>query len=111
MADRRASERFEVAGSLWGTLEFHEAVVVRNLGEGGLMVEVTPDSSLGSFRAADISLTGSGIDLPAIVRHVSPQSDENAAGRHLVGLEFVNLSRSVRLELDQLIAEWRSPME
>ncbi len=105
LGDRREDVRFEIAGNLWGALEFREDVVVRNIGQGGMMTEATPTFALASARVAEISLKRSRKELTAIVRHVSPVSNEGGTGRCLVGLEFANISPSERLEIEQLLAE------
>ena len=92
--DRRGRNRFEVVGTLPGTLETWHRHRVRNLGPGGALVESVAPLTPGTRVTGRLSLLGGQRDIKAEVRHIL----EDGSGVHrrfLVGLAWSDGTRPV----------------
>ena len=85
--DRRGRNRFEVVGTLPGTLETWHRHRVRNLGPGGALVESAVPLTPGTRVSGRLSLLGSQRDIKAEVRHTN-EDGSKAERRYLVGLAW-----------------------
>jgi c-di-GMP-binding flagellar brake protein YcgR len=107
LGDRREHLRFDVSGQLWASLDFGERVIVRNVTAGGMLIETSLTPALKPVRAAQIAFEERNRPVTAIIRHVSPVSQPLENDRYLVGLEFINLSPSQQVDLEQLVRNWQ----
>ncbi|MEQ1726826.1 MAG: PilZ domain-containing protein [Vicinamibacterales bacterium] len=96
--DRRASERFDVVGPLWGQLELPEPATVVNVSSAGLLIETALRPVLDSVHAVRILVDGDAVSVDAVVRHSRP----GLGGRHRIGLEFVTVPTTVLVSIEQL---------
>lgn len=96
--DRRAFERFDVLGPLWGQLELPELVTVLNVSSAGLLVESPSCLVLNSMHAVRMLVDGDAVTVEATVRHCLPAGE----GRHRIGLEFVAVPTTVLTSIEQL---------
>jgi hypothetical protein len=101
MADRRERVRFDLRGQLWASLDFKAPIVVRDLAIGGALVETTLPAGWGPLRIAQVSLCDDGPPVTVVVRHITPCSREE--GRHLIGLEFMNMSPSAQAHIVRIV--------
>jgi len=106
--DRRELVRFDVTGELWVSFELRKDAILRNIGDGGICVEVaTATAPPGELAArgfkpnqvAQISFGDRG-SVSVVVRHVSPVAAGTSEDRQCLGLEFVNVSASDRAALE-----------
>jgi len=88
--DRRTKNRFELVGSLPGTLETWHRHRVRNLSSGGALVESAVPLAAGSRLSGRLTLQGSQRDVKAEVRHAQEDDAGSGAGRYLVGLAWAD---------------------
>jgi hypothetical protein len=89
--DRRVKNRFELVGTLPGTLETWHRHRVRNLSPGGALVESSIALPPGSRLIGRLMLQGSQRDVKAEVRYA--QEDGTAlpgAARYLIGLAWAD---------------------
>jgi hypothetical protein len=99
--DRRAYERFDVLGSLWGQLELPEVATVVDVSSAGLLVEAMLCPVLNSVHAVRMLVDGESVSVDAVVRSCRPAAD----GRHRIGLEFLTVPTTVLLSIEQLGAD------
>jgi hypothetical protein len=101
LGDRRARVRFEVLGTLRGTLELNEAARIVNISAQGALIESAARLALGSLHELQLTLDGHPARVSARVRRVEPVSEQSAAPLYLIGLEFLSppsaLIESIRL--------------
>jgi hypothetical protein len=105
--DRRERSRFEVVGTLPGTLETWHRHPVRNLGTGGALIESPGPLSPGTRIAGRLLLMGSQRDVKADVRYAL-QDRKNAAARYLIGLAWADGTRPVDDVLSVMFPPHRS---
>ena len=98
MADRRARPRFEVVGSLWGTLSTRVALVMRNVSYGGILVDSEVPLELNSEHHVTISYEGAQTPTKVRVRHVSKSGAGPSA--YVIGLEFVSVSPTLMSHIE-----------
>lgn len=91
--DRRVRGRFEIVGTLSGTLELVERLTLRNVGQGGALVESKVPLPVGSRITGRLSLDGQTREVKAEVRHLTAYRPRGGGGeeRHLVGVEWVDI--------------------
>lgn len=106
MADRREHVRFEVSGRLWASLERDERAILRNIAAGGALIEATVAPPMHTSRIAYVRLRPGGADLTVAVRHMRPAPDRPGDDRYLIGVEFINLSRSDTAMLEAFVRDW-----
>ncbi len=99
--DRRAFERFDVHGPLWGRLELPEVATVVNVSSAGLLVEAGLRPVLNSVHAVRMLVDGDAVSVEAVVRHCRPGRD----GRYRIGLEFLMVPTTVLVSIEQLGAD------
>ena len=103
MADCREQRRFELTGQLWASLDITAPIVIRNLGIGGALVETTLPGNWSALRIAEVCLWHDGPTVSAVVRHITPVTDAPEEGRHLIGLEFMNMSPSAHADIVRFV--------
>jgi hypothetical protein len=89
IGDRRGRVRFEIVGTLTGTLETLRRSAVRNFGAGGALVETSAPFSAGSQINGRLSFRGRNRDVRGLVRHITTLRDTEKELRYLVGIEWV----------------------
>jgi hypothetical protein len=99
--DRRANERFDVLGALWGVLEFPEIAKVINVSSVGLLVEAALNPVLNSVHAVRMLVDGDAVSVDTVVRHCRP----GPAGKNLIGLEFLKVPTTVLSSIEQIGAD------
>jgi PilZ domain-containing protein len=102
--ERRSARRFEIVGQLWGTLEWSETWPVRNVGQGGLLVEGRRPLPLDEVHGLSLSPSSTGGAIRARVCHSSRAEGDDAARPYLIGFEFVGLEGDGADQLDALLA-------
>jgi hypothetical protein len=100
--DRRGAIRFEVVGTLRGTLAADAALHVRDLGRGGALVEAPWPLEPESVHTVGLDTGALVFTCEARVRHVR-RSDDTAG--HLIGLEFLSLDPMQLDALDAALAD------
>jgi hypothetical protein len=103
LGDRRADLRFEIIGQLWGSLEMTERLPLRNLGQGGALVESRLPLAADTVYGLRLVLDDQGSDVQVRVRHLTPIR-EGGQESFLVGLEFVDPGQSTLEQIDRLVA-------
>lgn len=96
--DRRAHERFDVVGTLWGVLELPEPARLMNISVTGALIDAPLGPVLGSLQSLRMTIEGECVRVDARVRHVR----HALPGRFLVGLEFVAPPTSVIASIEAL---------
>lgn len=96
--DRRAFERFDVLGSLWGQLELPAIATVLNVSSTGLLVDAALCPVLNSVHAVRMLVDGEAVSVEAVVRHCEPGQD----GRSRIGLEFLTVPTTILVSIEQL---------
>lgn len=86
--DRRGTTRFEVLGTLHGTVATSQPVQARNLSDGGVLVESPCTIPLDSALTLKVTAPDLETDVEACVRHVI--SDPVAGA--FIGFEFLTVS-------------------
>jgi c-di-GMP-binding flagellar brake protein YcgR len=100
--DRRNALRFEVVGTLAGSITTAAAVPLRNIGRGGALIEAPwplPQDSIHRVRLESESQSSA---CEARVRHVRHGGD--APRTYLIGLEFLHVDPTMLEEIDRFIA-------
>ena len=87
--DRRAKNRFELVGTLPGTLETWHRHPVRNLSAGGALVESKVPLPAGSRLSGRLLFQGSQREVKAEVRHTE-EDGAGGSGRFLIGLAWAD---------------------
>jgi hypothetical protein len=106
IGDRRGHARFEIVGTLTGTLKTWRRLEVRNLGEGGALLDTAVPFAPGSRISGRLVLRGRGRDVRGEVRHITTLVSRDDA-RYLVGVRW---DPSSRVE-DLLSVEPMKPMQ
>ena len=88
--DRRTKNRFELVGSLPGTLETWHRHKVRNLSPGGALVESMVPLPAGSRLSGRLLFQGSQREVKAEVRHTEEDGGGRGTGRYLIGLAWAD---------------------
>ena len=99
--DRRAHERYDVLGALWGVLELPETATVLNVSSTGLLIETALSPVLDSVHALRMLVDGDPVRVDAVVRHCRA----GFAGRNLIGLEFIEVPTPLLASIEQLAAD------
>ena len=103
LGDRRARPRFEVVGPLWGSLETVEPLPLRNVGQGGALLETRFSLPVDTVHRLRLAAEGETSDRQARVRHVST-SHASSDRRYLIGLEFLPLPPGAADHVDRVIS-------
>lgn len=96
--DRRAHERYDVLGALWGVLELPELATVLNVSTSGLLIESALSPVLNSVHSVRLTVDGNPVRVQAIVRRCRPTT----TGGNLIGLEFLELPTPLLTSIEQL---------
>jgi hypothetical protein len=99
--DRRASERYDVLGALWGVLELPEEATVINVSSAGLLIEAAYSPVLNSVHGVRMLVEGDPVRVDTVVRHCRSGTD----GKNLIGLEFITVPTTVLTSIEQLGAD------
>ncbi|MEO5740885.1 MAG: PilZ domain-containing protein [Vicinamibacterales bacterium] len=91
--DRRTKNRFELVGTLPGTLETWHRHRIRNLSPGGALVESSIALPPGSRLIGRLSLQGIPRDVKAEVRYAKEDGNGPGAARYLIGLAWADGTR------------------
>ena len=98
--DRRAHQRFDVLGSLWGVLELPETASIVNASGSGILIEASVCPVLDSVHETDLFIAHNVLKVETAVRHLHP----SAPGKFLIGLEFLNPAAPVVQAMEHLTA-------
>ena len=90
LGDRRARVRFEVLGTLRGTLELSEATRVVNISAHGALVESPAKVALGSLHEIHLIIDGQPARVTARVRRLEQVEGEHQPPHYFVGFEFLS---------------------
>ena len=91
IGDRRARARFEIVGSLTGTLETWERFRLLNLSPAGALIEASAPLPLGTSRSARLAIAARAIDAGVTIRRVANGDHRGTGGmRYLVGVEWTS---------------------
>lgn len=90
IGDRRGSARFEIVGSLIGTLETWERFRLINLSPGGALIEASAPLPLGTSRSARLAIAARTIDAGVTIRRVANGENRADGMRYLVGVEWTS---------------------
>ena len=93
--DRRVRGRFEIVGTLSGTLETIHRLGVRNVGPGGALVESMVPLPVGTRVTGRLSLDGQTREVKAEVRHMEQHRVRGGDGRYLIGIEWVDVPMAI----------------
>jgi hypothetical protein len=91
--DRRVKNRFELVGTLPGTLETWHRHRVRNLSPSGALVESSVSLPIGSRLTGKLQLHGATRDVKAEVRYVEAGAPSSNAVKYLIGLAWADGTR------------------
>jgi hypothetical protein len=101
LGDRRARVRFEVLGTLRGTLELTESARVVNISAHGALIESAAKVALGSLQELQLTLDGHPARVAARVCRLEQVSGQSGSPFYLIGLEFLSppsaLADSIRM--------------
>jgi len=98
--DRRARKRFEIVGTLTGTLETWLLLAVRNLSATGALVETRTSFAAGDRITGRVFFQGKGRDVRGEVRRVTTRRGEKGEKWYLVAIQWTG---SVG-QMDELLA-------
>jgi PilZ domain len=101
LGDRRARVRFEVLGTLRGTLELTESARVVNISAQGALIESAAKVALGSLHELQLTLDGHLARVAARVCRLEQVSGKSGSPLYLIALEFLSppsaLVESIRM--------------
>jgi hypothetical protein len=103
LGDRRIRVRFEVVGSLHGTLEFSEPPRVLNLSAGGALIRTPLMLPVGSLQTIYLNMDGRVARLTGQVRRVTRIEAESGSVAYSVGVQFVSPSPTAAASLEELL--------
>jgi hypothetical protein len=106
IGDRRGRARFEIVGTLTGTLETWRRLEIRNLAEGGALLDTPIPFAPGSRISGRLSFRGRVREVRGEVRHITTLVARDDA-RYLVGVQW---DPSARIA-DLLTTETMKPMQ
>lgn len=101
LGDRRGRVRFEVLGTLRGTLELTESARVVNISANGALIESAAKVALGSLHELQLTLDGHRARVAARVCRLEPVNGPSGSPLYLIALEFLSppsaLAESIRM--------------
>jgi hypothetical protein len=100
--DRRAGTRFEIVGRLPGTVETVGVLRVRNIAEGGALVEAPWPLPANSQHSARLGLSSGTFNVQVEVCHVTAAPHASAADRYSIGFHFLELDGRIRTLIEEL---------
>jgi hypothetical protein len=104
LGDRRSRSRFEIVGQLWGSLETIETLRLRNLGEGGALLETRFSLQVDTVHRLRFASGGQVTDVQARVRYVTAPPDARK-DQYLIGMEFLAMPPAAAEHLSKLVRE------
>jgi PilZ domain len=99
--DRRGRKRFEIVGSLTGTLETWERLTIRNLSAAGALVETTTPFAVGDHISGRLLYQNRARNMRGEVRRVALEESEKGEKSYLVGILWTGSVGPV----DELLAD------
>jgi hypothetical protein len=102
LGDRRIRIRFEVVGTLHGTLELSEPAKVLNLSAGGALIRTPLALPVGSMQTIHLNLGGRTTRVSGLVRRLTPIAEPGREA-YSVGLEFVSPSPILAASVEELL--------
>jgi hypothetical protein len=91
LGDRRARVRFEVLGTLRGTLELSETAELLNISSHGALVESRARVALGSFQELRLNIDGQRTRVTARVTRLEPTTETpGQPPLYKIGLDFLS---------------------
>jgi PilZ domain len=85
VSDRRSRPRYEIVGTLRGTLVTHEELSLDNISPGGFALDAACPLDIDSIHSVRLETPEAVIDVDVRVRHCTPHGD---AGRYSIGVEL-----------------------
>ena len=96
IGDRRSRARFEIVGTLTGTLQTWRRLEIKNLGLGGALLEAAVPLPPGSRIGGRLALRGRSSQVQAEVRHITTLVERDSA-RYLMGVKWDPSDRAADL--------------
>ena len=93
--DRRTRSRFEIVGTLSGTLETLQRLGVRNVGTGGALITARAAPPLGSRLTGRLAMNGQFVEIKAEVRHSGVRRGRRDEDSHVIGIEWVDTDAAI----------------
>jgi hypothetical protein len=90
IGDRRDRARFEIVGTLTGTLETSRRLAVRNLGPCGALVETSVPLAVNHRINGKLSFRGQTREVRGVIRHTGRVAAGESGSPYLVGIEWVD---------------------
>ena len=94
-SDRRTRSRFEIVGTLSGTLETLQRLGVRNVGTGGALITASVAPPLGSRLTGRLAMNGQFLEIKAEVRHAGVRRARRDEDSHVIGIEWVDTAAAI----------------
>jgi len=88
IGDRRGRGRFEIVGTLTGTLETLRRFKVRNVSAGGALIDTPVAFALHTRIAGRLTFKGQSREIRGEVRHIATVRETGEARRYVAGLEW-----------------------
>lgn len=102
LGDRRAAMRFDLSNHAWGSLETRDAVPIRNIGKGGMLIEASLPPRMASNDRVHLELAEHASVAQGRVAHVTSIRDVLAGDRYLIGYAFVDVEPATSAHIDRL---------
>ena len=101
IGERRGRPRFEiVGGDLWGTIDAQTTLTIRNLGQGGALVDSWVPLAAGSVHWVNAVIDGAMHPMQIRVRHCTGASTRTEPA-FLIGLEFLQITGPTQRFIDR----------
>jgi hypothetical protein len=100
---RRAHQRFEVLGTMAGSVISTEALRVVNIGASGALVEAELPLPLNAEYRMQLVVASTVIDATVKVRRVTEERRHTEPVRYLIGLEFLEISDDAQDAIGRLV--------
>ena len=111
IGDRRGRPRFEIVGTLTGTLETWRRLEIRNLAAGGALLQTSVPFAPGTRLSGRLSLRGRVREVRGEARHITTRVERDAT-RYLVGVQWDDSLTHADLEsLDAMRPVQSAPRE
>ena len=81
--------RFEVVGSLWGTLEVSRQARVVNISRSGALLASPVPAALDSIQTVKLMVEGHEVKVTGRVRHLKRVTSPDDGPHYRLGLEFL----------------------
>jgi hypothetical protein len=107
IGDRRDYLRFDVLGTLPGSLFATETLRVINLGISGALVEAARPLQADADYPMRFVIDSHVSDVTVRIRRVTEISRDTATAMYLIGLEFLTLSDEARESISRFVAASR----